>query len=317
MPAARTTALMFLATALPGALLAQNAAPDTARQVTVSANYDPSLSPDGTRMVYISDIAGREQLVVRSLDGREVRQLTTDEADHEDPAWSPDGNTIAFVHLKDGHARIAIMPAAGGPAEILTRADKRVIHPSWSPDSRRIIYCADDDLKPPKKNPASVMVLDLASRQVRELISGGVNTYPVWSPDGRWIAFRRMVHDTNSEVFLADSAGRGARNLTNSPAFDGWPAWSPDGRLIAFASNRGGTGDYEIYVMKPDGSEVRRVARTSGRATAPKWGRDGRTLYFPICRREGCEIYESRVRAGDSASRSDAAAGALTRRRGR
>jgi TolB protein len=219
---------VLLAAAQPGAVLAQDAALDTARQVTHSANYDPSLSPDGTRMVYISDMAGREQLVVRSLDGREVRQLTTDEADHEDPAWSPDGRTIAFV-------------------------------------------------------------------QVRELISGGVNTYPAWSPDGRWIAFRRMVQDTNSEVFLADSAGRGARNLTNSPAFDGWPAWSPDGRLIAFASNRGGTGDYEIYVMKPDGSEVRRVARTTGRATAPKWGRDGRTLYFPICHQGDCQIYESRI----------------------
>ena len=285
--------------ALHGAATAQEVSLGTARQLTHSANYDPSLSPDGRSMVYITEVAGREQLFIRSLDGHQILQLTADAADHEDPAWSPDGATIAFVHLKDGHARIAIMPAAGGPFEILTTPTQRVIHPDWSPDGTRIAYCADDDLKPPKKNPASIMVMDLATRKVRVLISGGVNTYPVWSPDGRRIAFRRMVEDTNSEVFIADSSGGGVRNLTRSPAFDGWPAWSPDGTRIAFASNRGGKGDYEIYLMKGDGSDVRLVARTTGRATAPKWGRDGKTLYFPICRRDetegSCEIYTAGV----------------------
>jgi TolB protein len=295
-------AVIALTVATIGAAAAatsQSPGPGQAHQVTQSANYDPSLSPDGHSMVYISDVAGREQLLVRSLDGHAVRQLTADSADHEDPAWSPDGTTIAFVYLRDGHAQIALMPAAGGPMDLLTPAGERVIHPNWSPDGKRVAYCVDDDLKPPKKNPASIKVIDLASRQVRVLISGGVNTYPVWSPDGRSLAFRRMVEDTNSEVFVADSSGANVRNLTNSPAFDGWPAWSPDGRRMAFASNRGGTGDYQIYVMRPDGGDVRLVARTTGRATAPKWAVDGRTVYFPICRREadggGCEIYSAAV----------------------
>jgi len=292
--------ILTAATLLSRLCVAQSEPLGQARQITHSANYDPSLSPDGHSMVYISDVGGREQFFVRSLDGREIRQLTTDAADHEDPAWSPDGKTIAFVYIKAGHAQIALMPTAGGPMDILTTSAERVIHPSWSPDGKRIAYCADDDLKPPKKNPAAIKIIDLATRRVRILISGGVNTYPVWSPDGRSLAFRRIVEDTNSEVFVAHSNGSNQRNITNSPAFDGWPAWSPDGRLIAFASNRGGTGDYEIYVMRPDGSDVRLVARTTGRATAPKWGTDGRTLYFPICKREedggNCEIYAADVK---------------------
>ena len=260
--------------------LAQSEPLGKARQVTHSQNYDPSLSPDGRSMVYISYIGGHEQFFVASLDGRENRQLTTDAADHEDPAWSPDGKTIAFVYIKEGHAQIALMPAAGGPMDILTTSAERVIHPSWSPDGKRVAYCADDDLKPPKKNPAAIKIIDLATRRVRIRI-GWLYTYPVGSPDGHSLAFRRMVEDTNSEVFVADSAGMNQRNITNSPAFDGWPAWSPDGRLIAFASNRGGKGDYEIYVMRPDGSDVRLVARTRGRATAPKWGTHGRDLGSP------------------------------------
>ena len=292
-------AAVTAAAAAARASTAQDTALSRARQVTYSENYDPSLSPDGHSMVYISAVAGREQLFVRSIDGREIRQLTTDSTDHEDPAWSPTGDTIAFVALHGGHAQIALVPARGGPVEVLTPADERVIHPSWSPDGRRLAYCTDDDLAPPKKNPASIKVLDLATRTVRVLISGGINTYPVWSPDGRALAFRRMLGENNSEVFVADSSGAAARNLTNSPAFDGWPAWSPDGRRIAFASNRGGTGDYRIFIMRADGSDVRLLASTSGRATAPKWSRDGRTVYFPVCRREenvaGCEIYAANV----------------------
>jgi TolB protein len=281
--------------------LAQSDTLARARQVTRSENYDPSLAPDGHSMVYISAVAGREQLMVRSLDGRSLRQLTTDAADHEDPAWSPAGDAIAFVILTGKEARIALIPAAGGTIEVLTPPGERVIHPSWSPDGRRLAYCTDDDLAPPRKNPSVIKVMDLASRRVRVLISGGVNTYPAWSPDGRVMAFRKMLGQSNSEVFIADSAGGHTRNLTNSPAFDGWPAWSPDGRRIAFASNRGGTGDYQIFVMRSDGSDVRLLARSEGRATSPKWSRDGRTVYFPLCRDEedggGCEIFAAAVPA--------------------
>src|SRR5262249_16699055 len=186
-----------------------------ARQVTPSQNYAPSLTPDGRSMVYISYVGGHEQFFLASLDGRENRQLTTDAADHEDPAVSPDGKTIAFVYIKEGHAQIALMPAVGGPMDILTEPVERVIHPNCSPDGKGVAYCAEDDLKPRKKNPAAIKVIDLATRRVRILISDGVNTYPVWSPDGRSLAFRRMVEDTNSEVFVADSAGKTQRNLTN------------------------------------------------------------------------------------------------------
>jgi len=96
-------------------------------------------------------------------------------------------------------------------------------------------------------------------------------------------------------VFLANSDGTQARNLTNHPAFDGWPDWSPDGRQIAFASNR--DGNHKIYVMRPDGSAVRMVADTPGRGTAPRWTPDGKQIFFTVCQRESsgprCEIYAS------------------------
>ena len=201
--------------------------------------------------------------------------------------------------IKGSLEQIHLMNSDGSGVEPLAPKELRTIHPNWSPDSKQVAYCTDDDLKPPKKNDSDIYVIDIASRQTVKLITGGVNTYPAWSPDGRRLAFRRMLGETNSEVFIANKDGSDARNLTNNAAFDGWPSWSPDGTKIAFASNR--NRNYEIYIMNPDGSDVRKVANSEGRATAPQWGKDGKTIYFPICKKVDfkfdCEIYAAKLDA--------------------
>jgi TolB protein len=279
--------------------LAQNRPISIAYQFTHSVNVDPSLSPDGKELVYISVIAGKEQLFRMGIDGTNPKQLTQDNADHEDPAWSPDGHRIAFVLIKDGLEQIHLMNVDGSGTEPLTPKDVRAIHPNWSPDGRSVAYCTDDDLHPPQKNASDIYSIEVSSRNITKLISGGVNTYPSWSPDGKKLAFRRMLGENNSEVFLANSDGSEERNLTNDPAFDGWPAWSPDGTKIAFASNR--DRNYEIYIMNPDGSAVQKVASTEGRATAPQWAKDGKTIYFPICRKTDfafdCQVYAVKIDA--------------------
>ncbi len=264
-----------------------------AYQLTYSQNYDPTFSPDGRRMIYISRILGREQLFAVNLDGTDPVQLTADSVDHEDPAWSPDGTKVVFVSIAHGQEVISLMNIDGSNRQAMTDTSLRAIHPFWSPDGKKLAYCTDDDLHPPAKNPADIYVLDLATKRSVKVITGGVNTYPAWSPDGGKIAFRRMLGEMNSEVFVANSDGTGATNLTNHPAFDGWPAWSPDGREIAFASNR--NANYQIFVMHADGSGVRLVANTEGRATAPVWSRDGATIYFTNCQKRdygtSCEIF--------------------------
>jgi len=260
--------------------------------ITYSQNYDPSLSPDGKRMVFLKALEGHETLFIGNSDGSGEKQLLRGSADIEDPAWSPDGRQIAYVRIEAGKKSLHVMAIDGSGDHGVTPASQSPIHPAWTPDSQALLYCTDDDLDPPRKNAAEIYRLDLASGRIATVLSGGVNTYPVASPDGRRIAFRKFV-DNNSEVFVMGSDGKNVRNLTDHPAFDGWPEWSPDGKRIAFASNRNSA--YQIFVMNDDGSNAKLVANTEGRATAPKWSPDGKLIYFTNCWQTGlasaCEIF--------------------------
>jgi TolB protein len=224
-------------------------------------------------------------------DGRNEHQITRDPTDKEDPAWSPDGRQVAYALIGPKNS-LHVMNIDGSGDRVLTPPTQSPIHPEWMPDGRSILYCTDDDLRPPLKNAAEIYRIDVATAKITTLVSGGVNTYPVPSPDGTKIAFRKFL-DNNSEVFVANIDGTRARNLTNHPAFEGWPAWSPDGKRIAFAGNRNSA--YQVFVMNADGSNVRLVANTEGRATAPKWSPDGKSIYFTNCWRTGrssaCEIF--------------------------
>lgn len=284
-------AVALLACAAPA--LAQDAPLSSARQLTANYAFDLVPSPANDRSVLIRMIEGREQLFLSKIDGSGEKQLTHGDADHEDPAWSPDGKSIAFVLIKNGKKALALLDPGSGKVEVIGPAGHSPIHPAFTPDGKSLLYCTDDDLRPPTKNESQLYAIDLATRQVRTLVSGGVNTYPVMSPDGRQIAWRKIIGDMNSEVFVADADGKNARNITNHEAWEGWPAWSPDGKTIAFAGNRNAA--WQIYLVDPDGANLRLLAATEGRGTAPKWAPDGKSIFYTICRssqeRRGCDIY--------------------------
>lgn len=296
-PIACWFAAILVACSLSTSAQGQRGAMTLAYQLTYVDTGEPFPSPDGKKIVFETSMAGLYQLFIMNPDGSGLTQITHDAATHDTPAWSPDGHKIAYASDKTGHSVIYTINPDGSGEERMTDDRHEYIHPNWSADSTKIIYCSDDDLKPPQKNASDIFSIDLKTKQVTTLITGGTNTYPSWSPSGDKIVFRRMIGDMNSEVFLANGDGSDAHNLTNHPAFDGWPAWSPDGTQIAFASNR--NANYQIFTMKADGTDVRLVANTEGRATEPRWSPDGKTIYFTDCKKVDwgvdCQVFAAQL----------------------
>lgn len=243
----------------------------------------PGWSPDGKKILFHSDrISLRSRVYdvfVMNADGSEVTRLTDHPASDMNAIFSPDGSKIAFVSERDGNPEVYVMNADGSQQKRLTHDPGEDIHPFWSPDGSRIIFNSTRT----RKSPQDPEVYEIYSMNpdgtgLQQITRDGVvDTYSVWSPDGRKIAFRKIVGE-NSEVFVMNADGSEQVNLTRDPSFDGWPAWSPDGSRIVFSTNR--TGSFQIHMMNADGSGVVRLVDTDGRCLGPAWSPDGKRIAF-------------------------------------
>jgi Tol biopolymer transport system component len=93
--------------------------------------------------------------------------------------------------------------------------------------------------------------------------TGGLGL-PVWSPDGRKLAF----HTRKGLVYVINRDGSGLRSVAHMAK---WPAWSPDGRELVFTSHADADGNGDIHVVKADASGERRLTDSKQEETNPVW----------------------------------------------
>jgi tricorn protease len=87
----------------------------------------------------------------------------------------------------------------------------------------------------------------------RQLTTGGHEGLPVFSPDGKWIAFTAM-YDGNADVFVMPAEGGEPRRLTWHPAADIVAGWTPDGKRVLFHSARDAYADFDrLYTVPAEG----------------------------------------------------------------
>ena len=127
----------------------------------------------------------------------------------------------------------------------------------------------------------NIYVLKGASGSIKQLTEEqSAQVDPVWSPDGKQIAYTSGQEDPNNlRLYMMNADGSNARPLAASSRGDNWaPTWSPDGKRILFQTNR--DGNFEIYaVTVADGTEVN-LTNNPAQDSAPAWSPDGQQIAF-------------------------------------
>jgi TolB protein len=180
-------------------------------------------------------------------------------------AFVSDRNGVAVAGTVENRQvkEIYIADYDGANQRRVTVSRQLNLNPSWSPDARALAYTTY------RPNP-DVFVSLIYQGVLQNPTKGvGTNYLPVFSPDGKQIAFM-SGRDGNTEIYAMNVDGSNLRRLTNHPLSDSTPTWSPSGSQIAFTSDR--SGKAQIYVMSStDGSGVRRLTVNESEADRPTW----------------------------------------------
>jgi TolB protein len=130
------------------------------------------------------------------------------------------------------------------------------------------------------------------ARQTRITMSRALDISPVWSPDGRSLAFSSWRTGYQDIYILFPYTGAAIQNPTKgTPERQSWlPAWSPDGSRLAVTTTRDG-GNAEIYVMNRDGSGLQRLTNHPGIDSTPTWSPTGTQIAFVSDRTGNPQIY--------------------------
>jgi len=260
--------------------IARRTAPaDLATQVTnhvkndAFINNSPALSPNGDRLVYLSDKAGKFDIYIAStLEERKPQRLISGQKQSglEELKWLRPGIT-------------------------------------WAPDSKKIAFAAKAGARD------AIHIVDIEKSKIIRTYKPKLDGLwsPAWSPDGRHIAFMGMKAGRSDIMLLNLSDGK-ITPVTGDAFSDLDPAWSPDGKSIAFVSDRGAfsgrAGDElpladfsntDIFLIHPDGTDLQQVTTSPYAEKSPTFFHHADSLLF-ISDRSGIDniyLYDRKLRS--------------------
>jgi len=238
----------------------------------IERGTNPSATRDGRRIAF----ENARTIWTAAHDGSDVRQVKGTQPQFYPfpltPAISPDGSTIAYFHSALGpNGDFWTIPAAGGTPRRLTSDLREGGWPVWAPDGRTIIFSSA------RAGSRTLWQIPANGGEPSPLTTGaGEDDQPDITADGRQLAYTNVRNTW--ELRVRDLATGAERAILQRGLEVLFPMFSPDGqRLVYF-----GRSDYAvaIFTIGVDGSDVRQL--TSGRELnhQPRWGADGRDIFF-------------------------------------
>lgn len=227
-------------------------------------NVIPSWSPDGKQIVFArsANPSNDSDIYIINADGSGLRQLTNFPGDDSHPHWAVNGR-IVFNSAqttpdpkadwsRQWHEVFSIKPD-GSDLKQHTKCKTVCTFPSLSPDSTKITYRKvvdvpgfNWDFSSAARNSEVFVANADGSNEINISKNAAFDGWPMWSPDGRRIAFasNRVGPANVGQIFVINADGTGLKQVTQGPHGYAQPSWSPDGKRI-YAYQNVETAEYE------------------------------------------------------------------------
>ena len=247
-----------------------------------SSLSSPTWSPDGRWVVVqtpepailVLDTSTGE---LRRLTAGSISVLASDLGPSPVGGWSPDGRELAFL---SPHGGIAFASVPDGTVRTLPgwpeRSDPFPAPVAWSPDGRWIVTRSLTEA-----GQASLVRIDPLSGDAHPITppSEFWDVWPTWSPDSDRIAFSRNNRHLDG-IWVATLDGSDPREIVAAESGPIWPMWSPDGAWIAFKALDRSVRPDDLEVVRPDGTDRRRLAGGVDRIVG--WTADGSAIGYTV-----------------------------------
>ncbi|MBV6429359.1 MAG: Protein TolB [Haliscomenobacter sp.] len=244
-------------------------------------NNKNDATPTGV-LSFLTTRDGNFEVYTMTADGKNVTNLTNNQALDFWSSWSPDGKYILFYSNRDGNNEIYRMDADGKNPINLSNHPSNDYLPCWSPDGKKIAFTSDRDHK-----SREIYTMNRDGSEIARLTSNDLfEEVPTWSMDSRKILFTRQIkepgdtsHAANGEIFIMDANGKNEKRLTFKKGYDSGAKFSPAGKQIAFYGPTE-DGNFELFVMNSDGSNIINLTNDVLEDYSPSWSPDGKWIAY-------------------------------------
>jgi len=202
----------------------------------------PAWSPSREEIIYASSDG---ELNIISVENKESRRVLVKgkEGKKVEPSFSPDGKSIIFVHLKPGamdDTEVCTYDLEKGSSRTVIDQCGTQYFPQWSKGNGQVVYTHTQCSSGCGHLIQELWVADPRGGDARQLLmTNSLCTHPIWSPDGRKVAFT-SDKTGNLDIWTYSVEDSRLEQVTKDPNLDASPAWSSDGSKIAFISARSG-----------------------------------------------------------------------------
>jgi Tol biopolymer transport system component len=249
----------------------------------IGEDVTPEWSPEGGKLLYVSDRDGDYEIYVRTLAGSEAKLTDNTFADVH-PTWSPTGDRILFSSNRGGSFfQIFSMRADGSDVrQVGLVALNHAMSPRLSPDGGRIVFMRATVAAAACQWNWDVWLMDADGNNQQRVTSRlGADLYPRWSPDGSRIVYASCRNLLDFDLYSVAAATGSEQRLSSWFLRNEWAAaYAPDGQHLAFSTDV--DGNIEIYTMPAQGGSAANLTRRSGDDLAPSWKADASAPTFSV-----------------------------------